>query len=101
MSATLLNVGKKSSQRITSLIGGKSSASMCGLPQMVGGDVVIGRSVAVGTGAVGAGAGAGLRPGYVSDNATYFSSHTSSPRCVTIMVAPSAGSEIHEASRTS
>ena len=29
ISATLLNVGKRSCQRITSLIGGNSSASMC------------------------------------------------------------------------
>ena len=58
--------------------------------------MVIVRSVSVEAGAVGV--GAGLRPGYASDNATYFSSHTSSPRCVTMMVAPSAGSEIHEAS---
>ena len=42
----------------------------------------------------------GFRPGYASEIATYLSSQTSNPRCVTMMVVPRAGKELHAASRT-
>ena len=83
ISAILLNVGKMSSQRSRALIGGNSSPNTVVVPscQWVRG-------------------GGGFSPGWARDSATYLSSHIRSPRWVTMMVAPSAGSEIHAASLT-
>ena len=78
--AILLNVGKRSFQRRIALIGGNSSANTCDPFLYVDYEWVR----------------AGLRPGWAREMATYFSSQNSSPRCVTMMVAPRAGSEIHD-----
>ena len=95
MRAILLNVGKMSCQR-RSLVDRRKLES----------EHVVSVSV-VSVGGVGecrCGHGrrcsdpVGLRPGCASDRATYFISQNSRPRCVTMMVDPSAGNEIHAAS---